>query len=50
MLDRLLGQMNRLRRWTALDIANFLKSYRDQVHFVNWISVRFYETGCSKVG
>ena len=29
-------------------IAHFIKPYRDQVHFVNWISVRFYETGCIK--
>ena len=28
-------------------IAHFIKPYRDPVHFINWISVRFYETGCS---
>ena len=30
-----------------LDIAHFIKPYRDQVSFVKWISVRFYETGCN---
>ena len=27
-------------------IAHFIKPYRDPSAFVNWISVRFYETGC----
>ena len=31
----------------SLYIAHFIKPYRDQVHFFNWISVRFYETGWS---
>ena len=27
-------------------IAHLIKPYRDPVHLINWISVRFYETGC----
>ena len=34
------------RRLDSADIAHFIKPCRDQEHFVNWISVRFYETCC----
>ena len=27
-------------------IVHFIKPYRDHMHFVNWVSVRFFETGC----
>ena len=30
--------------------AHLIKPYRDPVHLINWISVRFYETDCIKKG